>query len=168
MVENGLYVIKRDFLEIIRSLGGDCDVNNGDKRPVFCCMKDNKIEGLYWAIPTSDLSHRNDGQRAYYEICLACPDKDLRSCYYHVAKTTKDALYKISSCYPITEKYIDHPFISNNVHVVMKKQEDISEIKRKFKRILSMESRRPNYFPQRITNIKKYLVNELSNENKCE
>ena len=125
MVENGLYVIKRDFLEIIRSLGGDCDVNNGDKRPVFCCMKDNRIEGLYWAIPTSDLSHRNDGQRAYYEICLACPDNDLRSCYYHVAKTTKDALYKISSCYPITEKYIDHPFISNNVHVVMKKQEDI-------------------------------------------
>ena len=50
MVENGLYVVKKDLLEIINSLGGDCDINNGNKRPVFCYLKDNKIEGLYWAI----------------------------------------------------------------------------------------------------------------------
>lgn len=82
MVENGLYVIKRDFLEIIRNLGGDCDV------------------------------------------------------------------------------------VANNVHAVMKKQDDINEIKRKFKRILSMESRRPNYFPRHITDIKKYLVNEINDSKK--
>lgn len=128
MIENGLYVIKRELLEVINELGGYCDIVNGNKRSVFCCLKDTKIDGLYWAIPTSDLSHRKDGQREYYQTCLACPDKDLRSCYYHIAKTTKDALYKISSCYPITEKYIDHPFISNNVHVVMKRQDDINEI----------------------------------------
>ena len=86
----------------------------------------------------------------------------------HIARTTKDALYKISSCYPITEKYIDHPFITNNVHVVMQKQDDINEIRRKFKRILSMESRKPNYFKQHITDIKRYLIDELSNENKSE
>jgi hypothetical protein len=161
MVENGLYVIKHELLEIIDRLGGDCDLKNGDKRPVFCCLKDNKIDGLYWAIPTSDLSHRKDEQKNHYSTYLSLPDNDLRSCYYHIAKTTKDALYKISSCYPITEKYIDHPYISNNVHVVMKKQDDISEIRRKFKRILSMEFRKPNYFPQHITDIKNYLLEEL-------
>ena len=94
MVENGLYVIKRELLEIINHLGGDCDITHGDKRPVFCCLNDNKIDGLYWAIPTSDLSHRDDGQKEHYEFCLERPDNDIRSCYYHIAKTTKDALYK--------------------------------------------------------------------------
>ena len=164
MIENGLYIIRRELLEIINNLGGDCDIKNGNKRPVFCCIKDSKIDGLYWAIPTSDLSHRNDGQKEYYEFCLECSDNDLRSCYYHVAKTTKDALYKISSCYPITEKYIDHPFISNNVHVVMKRQEDISEIKKEINTILSMEFRKNNYFPQRITDIRNYLITELDAE----
>ncbi len=164
MVENGLYIIKREFLELIHSLGGDCDIKNGDKRPVFCCIKDKKIAGLYWAIPTSDISHRNDNQKSFYEFCMSCDDSDLRSCYYHTAKTTKDALYKISSCYPITEKYIDHEFVSNNVHVVMKKKDDINEIQRKFKRILSMEFRKPNYFPQHISDIRKYLIDELNQD----
>lgn len=164
MIENGLYVIKRELLEIINNLGGDCDIVNGNKRPVFCCLKDNKVDGLYWAIPTSDLSHRDDGQKEYYEFCLECPDNDLRSCYYHIAKTTKDALYKISSCYPVTEKYIDHPFITNNVHVIMQKQDDIDEIRRKFKRILAMEFRKINYFPQHISDIRSYLIKELKSE----
>ena len=30
------------MLNIIISLGGDCDINSGDKRPVFCCVKDKK------------------------------------------------------------------------------------------------------------------------------
>lgn len=72
--------------------------------------------------------------------------------------------YKISSCYPITEKYIDHPFISNNVHIVMKRQDDINEIRRKFKRILSMEFRKPNYFPQHISDIRAFLLDELKSE----
>ena len=47
MIENGLYVVKRDILNIIISLGGDCDINSGDKRPVFCCVKDKKVEGIF-------------------------------------------------------------------------------------------------------------------------
>lgn len=162
MIENGLYVVKKELLELIDSLGGDCDIDNGDKRPVFCCLKDNKIEGLYWAIPTSDLSHRDSKQQQFYQFCLRCSERDLRSCYYHIAKTTKEALYKISSCYPVTEKYIDHEFISNGKHVVMRRQDDINEIRRKFKRILSMEFRKPNYFPQHITDIRNFMVEELN------
>lgn len=161
MVENGLYIIKREFIDIISKISEECDIISGDKRPVFCCIKDNKIEGLFWAIPTSDLSHRDNEQREYYNLCLNCKEDDLRSCYYHLAKTTKDALYKISSCYPIIDKYIDHEFISNKKHVIMKKQKDILEIRRKFRRILSMESRNPNYFKQHITDIKNFLIEEL-------
>lgn len=63
MKEHGLYVIKKDFLELVHNtIGGDCDYLNGNKRPIYCCIKDNKINGLYWAIPTSDINHRSDGQ----------------------------------------------------------------------------------------------------------
>ena len=169
MKEHGLYIIKRDFLELIHNMiGGDCDYSNGDKRPIYCCIKDNKIEGLYWAIPTSDINHRSDGQKSYYEICLEKPESDLRSCYYHIGRTTKDALYKISSCYTITEKYIDHEFSSCGKHVIIRRAETINEIERKLKRILSFEFRKPNYFPQRITDIRNYLIAELEEENKDE
>lgn len=161
MREHGLYVLKRDFLELVHNLGGDCDYYTGNKRPIYCCIKDNRIDGLYWAIPTSDISHRDDAQRQYYEMCLKCQDTDLRSCYYHIGRTTKESLYKISSCFPITEKYIDHEFTSCDKHVVIKRAETVNEIERKLRRILAFESRRPNYFPQHITDIKAYLIKEL-------
>ena len=52
----------------------------------------------------------------------------------------------------------------SNVHVVMKRQDDINEIRRKFKRILSMEFRKPNYFPQHISDIRAFLIDELNLE----
>ena len=166
MIENGLYVVKRDILNIITSLGGDCDRNSGDKRPVFCCVKDKKVDGLYWAIPTSDISHRDKSQIAYYNMCMQCHEKDLRSCYYHIVRGNRTALYKISSCYPITDKYIDHEYTVNKTHVVIQRKEDIAEINRKFRRIISMENRKPNYFRQHITDVKNYLIQELEAEQK--
>ncbi len=164
MIENGLYVVKRDILDIIASLGGDCDIRSGDKRPVFCCVKDVKIDGLYWAIPTSDISHRSEAQIEYYNLCMQRDEKDLRSCYYHIVRGNRTALYKISSCYPITDKYIDHEYTVNQTHVVVQRKEDIAEINRKFRRIISMENRKPNYFKQHITDLKNYLIQELKDE----
>ena len=169
MREHGLYIIKKDFLELVHSLGGDCDFQNGNKRPIYCCIKDNKIDGLYWAIPTSDIAHRSGNQQSYYQLCLSKKDNDLRSCYYHIGRTTKEALYKISSCYPIIEKYIDHEFSSCGKHVIVRRSETIKELERKLKRILAFESRNPNYFSQHITDIKNYLINELEGqEKKCD
>jgi hypothetical protein len=164
MIEHGLYSIKKEFLNLIDSLGGDCDLHNGYKRPVYCCIKDEFINDIYWAIPTSDLSHRSEEQNKRYEFYLSLPDKDLRSCYYHKAKTTKEALFKISSCYPIIDKYIDHEFTTSGKHVIMKRKDSLIEIERKLKRILSFENNSNNYFPQKITEIKKYLINELEFE----
>ncbi len=161
MKEHGLYIIKKEFLELVHKLGGDSDYDNGNKRPVYCCIKDNRIDGLYWAIPTSNIDHRNGKQKAYYEKCIEMPERDLRSCYYHIGRTTKEALYKVSSCYPITEKYIDYEFSSCGKHVVIRRAETVRELERKLKRILAFETRKPNYFRQHITDIKEYLVEEM-------
>jgi hypothetical protein len=164
MKEHGLYILKQDFFDLIHSLGGECDMNAGGKRPVYCCFKDNKIDGMFWAIPTSVLAHRSNEQNIKYKYYLSLDESDLRSCYYHIARTTVVALYKISSCFPVIEKYIEHEFTTRKVHVVMKKKSDINEISRKLKRILSMEAHKPNYFNQRITDIKEYLINDLLNK----
>ena len=163
MKEHGLYVLKSEFFNLVQSLGGDCDKDGGGKRPVYCCLKDSKIEGLYWAIPTSDLFHRNKKQNDKYSFFMSLDAKDLRSCYYHKSKTTVDSLYKISSCFPITEKYVSHEFTTSGVHVVMQRKDDIVAIEKKLKRILAFEFRKTNYFPQRITDIRNALVNELAN-----
>ena len=42
----------------------------------------------------------------------------------------------------------------------------IRELTRKAKRILSFEYANPNYYRQHITDIKNYLINELTFENK--
>jgi hypothetical protein len=161
MIEHGLYILKPLFFDLVTSLGGDCDTEGGGRRPVYCCMKDKVVEGLYWAIPTSNISHRNQEQLERINKYMALGDDDLRSCYYHKARTTMPAVYKISSCFPLIEKYVDHAFVSNGVHVVMQRKNDIAEIERKLKRILAFEFSQPNYFPQHISSIKDFLVAEL-------
>lgn len=94
-------------------------------------------------------------------MCMQRDEKDLHSCYYHIIRGNRTALYKISSCYPITDKYIDYEYTVNKTHVVIQKREDIAEINRKFRRIISMENRKPNYFRQHITDIKNYLIKDL-------
>lgn len=130
MKEHGLYIIKNEFLELINSFGGQCNYTVGEKRPVYCCIKDNRIEGLYWAIPSSDLSHRSAEQIANYKKYMELPENDLRSSYYHIGKTTKEALYKISSCYPVTDKYIDHENTSCGKHVVIKRAETVKALEK--------------------------------------
>ena len=89
---------------------------------------------------------------------------DLRSSYYYKGMTTKPAIYKISSCFPIIDKYIDHPYMSNGKHVIVKNKDAVNIIFKKLKHILAFEGRNHNYFPQHITTIKEYLIKELKEE----
>jgi hypothetical protein len=61
----------------------------------------------------------------------------------------------------VIEKYVDHEFTTNGVHVVMQSKEDIAEIERKLRSVLALEFRKTNYFPQRISDIRKALIAEL-------
>ena len=90
--------------------------------------------------------------------------KDIRSCFYHVGKTNEKSIFFISDAVPITEKYIDHEYKVNNIHVIVQRNEDLLEINRKFRRIIAMENRKPNYFRQHITDVKNYLIKELEAE----
>lgn len=163
MYENGFYLIKNEFVDLINNtIGGS--YNDSKQRPIYCCIKDNKLDGIYWAIPTSDLSHRSSKQISKYERFINLPNKDIRSCYYHIGLTNRPALFKISNVFPVTDKYIIREYISNNKPLVMKNKTDIATIRKKVLRILSYENQHINKLEQHITDIKNYLIDEMSQD----
>ena len=105
MIERGLYYAKSEFGELIRSIGGTW--NDTKHRPIVCLVKSSEHEGLYWAIPMGKWNHRDSTQQNRLNFYLNLPEKDIRSCYYHVGRTTTQSIFFISDAIPITDKYID-------------------------------------------------------------
>lgn len=159
MIENGFYKIKTQYLDLIERLGGTYRDNK--ERPVLCCIEDKYINGLFYAIPTSDLSHRNDHQIEKIERLVGLPDRDIRSSWYHIGHTNKPAIYKISNCLPLSNKYIDCEYISKGKHLILADKKEIAIIRRKLARILFAESKNHNKFEQHITDIRNYVVGEM-------
>lgn len=160
MKENGFYKISLEFIELIDQLGGK--YADRKERPVFCCIEDAKIKNLYWAIPTSDLAHRPPAQ--IEKIKQWNTEKGIRSAYYHIGYTNRPALYRISSCFPITEKYIVGEYVSQGKHLILRNPKEIEIIQKKLRRILFDESLHPNKYEQQITKLQEFLIAEMAAE----
>lgn len=162
MIEQGLYYASSDFKKMIQSVGGSW--NDTKRRPVVCMMKSIDNPNLYWAIPMGNWNHRNQTQQQRIQYYISLPDRDIRSCYYHVGRTTTKSIFFISDAIPITDKYIDDVHNgADNKHYIIKNSSLSKELRRKLSRILSFENANPNHFRQHITDIKNYLLNELDN-----
>ncbi|MEQ2416581.1 hypothetical protein AAAY30_05785 [Ruminococcoides bili] len=81
MKENSFYLIDNTYIKLINNLGGK--YGDSKQRPIYCCINDKNINGLFWAIPTSDISHRTQNQIAKYNNYIQLPKNDIRSAYYH-------------------------------------------------------------------------------------
>lgn len=162
MIENGFYKISQDFIDLIRCLGGK--YQDAKERPMFCCFEDKYINKLYWAIPTSDLSHRDKKVMDRINYLINLHERDIRSCWYHIGHTNRPALYRISNCFPITERYIDDIYTSKGKHLMLMNKKEIEIIRRKLSRVLFDESKNPNKYEQRISDIKEYLIKDLLKE----
>lgn len=127
-----------------------------------CCIEDKYVSGLFWAIPTSDLSHRSEAQIEKYQQLCQLSQRDIRWAYYFIGHTNRPALYRISSCFPIIEKYVEGPYTSQGENLVLKRKSDIEMIRKKLSRILLTESKKPNKFEQHITDIKRQMLLELN------
>ena len=158
MIEDGVYIVKQDFFTMFEKMGCKFKNNKNETRPTICCMKDKYINGLYWAIPTSKITKEKNMDRIYKYINLK---KGIATCYYHIGYTNYPAIYCISSCFPIIEKYIEREYKVEGKHLVIKNKEQLKAIKNKLKRILNYEEKNPNKFEQKITLIKDVLVNEI-------
>ena len=161
MIERGLYYANTAFSEMIHSLGGEW--NDTKHRPIVCLIKSAENDSLYWAIPMGKLNHRDEEQKKRLDFFLNLPDRDIRSCYYHIGRTTTKSIFFVSDAIPITDKYIESVHTgADNKHFIIKNPNLIAELERKLKRILSVENSSKNHFRQHITDVKEHLLQELS------
>lgn len=161
MIERGLYYAATSFQEMIHSVGGTW--NDVKRRPIVCLIKSTEHEQLYWAIPMGKLNHRDLKQQTRLNFYLNLPERDIRSCYYHIGRTTAKSIFFISDAIPITDKYIESVHVgADQKHYIIKNQKLAAELERKLFRILSVENSKNNCFRQHITDVKKYLLSELN------
>ena len=163
MIERGLYYATSDFATLVRSVGGEW--NDTKHRPIVCLIKSKENEHLYWAIPMGNLKHRTEDQKERINRYLSYPNHDIRSCFYHIGRTTNRSIFFISDAIPIIDKYIDGEHVgSDNRHFIIKNPDLIAELERKLFRILAVENSDNNHFRQRITDVKKKLLTELQEQ----
>lgn len=160
MQEHGMYFAKSEFYQIIKDNGGIW--NDAKERPLICLVKSLEYDELYWAIPVGNYEHRDEEAKARIQRYIAYEKKDIRSCFYHVGNTNEKSIFFISDAVPFTEKYIDREYKNKtkNIHIV-KNKVLLTELEYKLGRILELENRKPNYFRQHITDVKKYLLKEI-------
>jgi hypothetical protein len=123
---------------IVAKLGGTYKDNK--ERPVYCCLQDRKNPDIYWAIPTGDVLHRTSEQLERIRKYCEQPERDIRSCFYHIGHTNRPAIFKISNVLPVTENHLDGEYISKGKHLMLKNKTQIDAITRKLSRILFDES----------------------------
>lgn len=163
MKENAMYFGKNDIYQKIRDVGGQW--NDSKERPIVCLIESTEKAGLYWAIPVGSWKHRNLEAQQRINKFLSYPDDDLRSCYYHVGKTTIKSIFFISDVIPITDKYIEREYQGyDNKLYVIKNNNLLQSLEKKLKKILAFEASQNNYFRQHITDVKKLLIEELEQE----
>ena len=155
MKPTGFYKLTQNYFDIIKQIGGTYRDNK--ERPIYCCMHDKKCADIYWAIPTSDISHRASEQLERIKRLCVLPERDIRSCYYHLGHTNRPAIFRISSVLPVTDKYISSEYTSQGIHLELRNTNLIAEIERKLSRILFDEERHPNKYEQHITSLYSFL-----------
>ena len=75
---------------------------------------------IYWAIPMGNLNHRSEKAKERLDFYLNIEESEIRSCFYHIGKTTTDTIFFISDVVPIKEIYIDREYLGfNNIHYVV-------------------------------------------------
>ena len=165
MIERGLYYASPDFANMIKSVGGEW--NDTKHRPIVCLIKSKENDSLYWAIPMGNYNHRTESQKKRLDFYLNLPEKDIRSCFYHVGRTTAQSIFFISDAIPITDKYIAEVHKgADDKHFVIKNRKLAAELERKLFRILSVENSDHNHFRQHITDVKLYLLEEITDKEK--
>ena len=108
------------------------------------------------------LNHRNEAQKERIDRFLSYPERDIRSCYYHIGRTSSMSIFFISDAIPITDDYIGEIHRGHdNKHYIIKNEKLVAELRRKLFRILSVENSKPNSFRQHITDVKAYLLSQI-------
>lgn len=153
----GMYFCKREIYDLIREVGGQW--TDSKERPIVFFLESLEFPKIYWAIPVGNYNHRDQKAKDRIDKFLNYPMSDLRSCYYHLGKTTVRSIFFISDVIPLKKEFVDREYkgYDGNVYIIKNKVLK-KELERKLLRILAFERGNPNYFRQHITD----LIQKLS------
>lgn len=161
MVQNGLYYASRNLSQLVKSVGGEW--NDTKHRPIVCLLPVSENPNIFWAIPMGKANHRTQEQLDRIQGYIDLPEKDIRSCFYHIGRTSSKSIFFISDAISINEEYIEGEHVGGDgKHYIIKNKNLISELQRKLLRILSYENSKPNYFRQHITDVKQQILQDLT------
>ena len=147
---------------IMKKLVATEGIHDNKKRPIVCLIQSREHPDLYWAVPVGKVNHRDSKAMERIESYMNKPNRDLRSCYYHLGRTTSKSIFFISDAIPITDKYIlSEHLASNDTPYIIKNPILLESLNYKLNRILNFEATNHNYFRQHITDIKESLIKEL-------
>ena len=110
-----MYYITDELKEIIRSVGGKW--NDEKKRPVVCLIPSSENKNLYWAIPVGKVNHRDEVAINRINSYINRDRRDIRSCFYHIGRTTNKSIFFITDVIPITSKYILEEHLGSNLKI---------------------------------------------------
>lgn len=164
MQENGLYVLKSSYFDKFKLLGCLFKHCKNGNRPVFCCFKDVQYSEIYWAIPLSEITQEKieDGVVERVQKYMNYKEGSLGWSFYHIGSTSKPCIFNISSTFPITEAYIEKEWTVHDKIFIVYETKSIGIVRKKLRRILSEEKKRPDFLEQKITTIKNSLIKELA------
>ncbi len=141
-------------------------INDSKERPIVCLIKSSENESLYWAVPMGKFNHRDEKAQKRINRYLNKNENTIESCYYHIGRTTTKSIFFISDAVPITDKYIEREYLGYDKKLyIIQNNNLVEKLEGKLKRILSYENSNRNHFRQHISDLKDYLLKELSEEN---
>ena len=119
MIQNGLYYATDELSDIVKASGGTW--NDVKRRPIVCLIRSTENPDLYWAIPMGKLNHRNDEQIKRLHRYINLPEHDIRSCFYHIGRTTSKSIFFVSDAVPVIDRFIDCEHVgADGKHYIIK------------------------------------------------
>ena len=163
LIEKGyFYFIKDEYFDKVKDNELMQNKDKGIKRPCFYCMKDYKVDNLFWLIP---ISSKVSKYKKIYDNKLK---KQIEKGKTHNVDTivfgklnNEERVFLIQNMFPIIPKYISEIYCRNNkpVRISYELQNEIeSKVTKVFK--LFRKGNKGLIFPN-IIRIKNIMINEL-------
>ncbi len=158
------YFVRDEYFEKVKDNELMSNKDNGIKRPCFYCLKDYKIDNLFWFIPISSKVHK------YKKIYENKIKKQISNNKKPVVDTivfgklnNLDRAFLIQNMFPIIPKYVNEIYYRKNEPVKIS-YELQKEIESKVKKVLKLvrKGNKGLVFPD-IIKIKNIMISEISN-----
>ncbi|HBY19455.1 MAG: hypothetical protein A2Y24_00945 [Clostridiales bacterium GWE2_32_10] len=159
--EGYVYHIKDEFFTKISDENLMQNKENGNYRPTYYCMKDEKTN-LIWVVPMSTKTEK-------FEVIYSKQKEKYGECLTIVIGEYDDkkAAFLLQNMFPITEYYLDHVHIKKGNPI--KVHTTIGEIiSSNMKKIREMIKRNKKVVFTDVANIERVMIAELDLEKKKE